>query len=353
MFLNSFKWLFLLCIWLPLRAACQQNDSIPHYLQLYENAKQLQDSGKYRESLPLLKKALKEKPDYWEAHNMMANASLKLGKYKDVFKALDKAEQIAPLNYPSLKTRGITHFLNNQFSESKKALDTAAYFAMLDFIEDAELHYYRAQLMFKGRSYKEALAACEAALEINPRMWEVIILKAEVRQALKQHKHAVLDLDEAIKVMPPENTDYRAYKLRAQNKFELADYQGAVGDWNVYIDAIPGEEEALIARAAAKINVNDNSGAIADLDEAIKLNGKNPVSWCYRGVAKGGNKSFEAALKDLDQSLKLKFDYATAYVNRAAIKMAVRDKQGACKDLEKADSLGSETAYKLIDRYCK
>jgi len=123
--------------------------------------------------------------------------------------------------------------------------------------------------------------------------------------------------------------------------------------WNVYIDGNPGEEEALISRAATKINVKDNTGAIVDLDEAIKLNGKNAVSYCYRGVAKSENKAFQEALKDYDMAIKIKFDYATAYFNRAATKMAIKDKYGACEDLNKADGLGSEQAGRIIDKYCK
>jgi tetratricopeptide (TPR) repeat protein len=351
---SSFRWLFLLCSWLFFNVLkAQSTDSIASHIKLFNSAESLQDSGKFKESIPLLKKATKEKTDYFEAWNLLAMAHMKTGKYKDALKALEKAEKIAPMNYQSLKTRGITHYLNNNFPASKNALDTALIVTLEESIEDAELHYYRAQLMFKGKGYKETLGACEAALEINPRMWEALVLQGEARFAMKEYKYAIRELSQAIDMMKAEKVDYKAYQLRAKSKFEIGDFKGAVTDWDVYLEAFPEEEEALIARAAAKININDNTGAIVDLDKAIKINGKNPVSWCYRGVAKGGNKSFEAALKDLDQSLKLKFDYAAAYVNRAAIKMALKDKRGACKDLEKADSIGSETAYKLIEQYCK
>jgi tetratricopeptide (TPR) repeat protein len=170
---------------------------------------------------------------------------------------------------------------------------------------------------------------------------------------MKDYNHAINELSKATQLMPIERPDYKAYKILAKSKFEVGDFKGAIRDWDVYIDGNPGEEEALISRAAAKINVNDNSGAISDLDEAIKINKKNPVSYCYRGVAKGGNKNYIEAVKDLDYSIKLKFDYAAAYVNRAAIKMANKDKRGACEDLAKADGLGDELALKLIEQYCK
>lgn len=328
-------------------------DSIPPYQTLYNQALKFIDSAKYKDAVPLLKKAIKEKPDYWEAVNKMGFAKMKLEDYKDAEKEFQKAELLMPLNFETSKLRGINFFLWQDYKQSKVYLDTAMSIAKLDKIEDAELAWFRAQLMFKGKSYKTAMGECDAAIEINPKHIDAMVLKGEIRFVTKEYNYAIRELNTAIKAMPAEKPDYRAYQLRAKSKFEVKDFKGAITDWNVYIDANPGEEEALISRAAAKINANDNSSAISDLDEAIKINKKNPVSYCYRGVAKGGNKNFTEALKDLDYAIKLKFDYGAAFVNRASIKMASKDKRGACEDLEKADSLGDELAIKLIQQYCK
>ncbi|MCC6372993.1 MAG: hypothetical protein IT236_18465 [Bacteroidia bacterium] len=333
--------------------AQNKTDSLPGYMVLYNKASKLIDSARYKESLPLLKKAIKEKPDYWGAMNKMGYAKMKMEKYEEAEKDFDKAETFSPMNFETEKLKGINFFLNNKFKESKLALDTAVYICLEDKLEDAELFYYRAQLMFKGKSYKTALDACETATEYNPKYIEVIVLKGQIRFATKDYNYAIKELDAAIKLMSVEKPDYEAYKLRAKCKFEVARYKEAIKDWDVYISAFPKEEPALVARGANKINANDNSGAISDLDEAIKLNPKNPVSYCYRGVAKGGNKNYVEALKDLNYAIKLKFDYPDAYVNRAAIKFASKDKHGACEDLEKADGLGDEMAVKLIEKYCK
>lgn len=352
-----YKWFLFCFIWLltvSLKAQeTVKKDSLPDYEKLYAKASKLIDSAKYKEAIPLLKKAVKEKTDYWEAYNKMGFAKIKLQEYKEALKDLDKAEKIVPLNYESLKLKGVANFLSNNFNEAKVLFDTAVYISNEEKLDDPELYYYRAMLMFKGKNYKLALETCETATDMKPNYVEVIQLKGEIRFTKKEYNYAIKELNEAIKLMPETKKDYKAYKLRAKSKFEVGDFKGAVTDWNVYIDGIPNEEEALVSRASAKINANDNSGAIADLDEAIKINPKNPVSYCYRGVAKGGNRQYVEALKDLDYSIKLKFDYPAAYVNRAAIKMASKDKRGACEDLGKADGLGDEMAVKLYDTYCK
>jgi tetratricopeptide (TPR) repeat protein len=348
-FSTCFIWLFFL----PISAQETRKDTVMPYEILYNKASRLIDSAKYKDAVPILKKAVKEKPDYWEAFNKMAFAKIKLKEYKEAEKDLEKANTIAPFNYETLKLQGINFYLNNKFNEAKAALDTAVYVSTEEKIDDAELLYYRALLMYKGKSFKTAFETIEAILDIKPNYIEAFMLRAKMRFERKEYNYAIKDLTDAINLASETNRDYETYKLRAKSKFEIGDFKGAITDWNVYLDGIPKEEEALVSRAASKININDNSGAITDLDEAIKVNSKNPVSWCYRGVAKGGNKQYVEALKDLDYSIKLKFDYSAAYVNRAAIKMASKDKRGACKDLEKADTLGDEIAYKLLDKYCK
>lgn len=329
-------------------------DSVPPYQKTYNKALPLIDSAKYKEALILLKKVIKENKQFYKAHTKMALIYLKQNENKEVEKEIKKSEAIMPSDLETQKIKAINYFETNKYKESKVAIDTALAIIKHEKLDDdPELLYYRAQLMFKGKSYKNALETCESALELKPKYVEVYLLKAEIRFAAKEYNYAIKELNEVIKLMPAEKPEYKAYKLRAQSKFEMKDFKGAVSDWNIYIDALPGEEEALISRAAALININDNSKAIADLDEAIKLNKKNPISYCYRGVAKGGNKSYTEGLKDLDEAIKLKFDYGAAYVNRAAIKMALKQKEEACKDLQKAESLGDAMAIKLIEQYCK
>lgn len=329
-------------------------DSVPEYEKIYAKALKLIDSAKYKEAEPLLKKVLKENKEFYKAYTKLAFVYLKQNNFKEAEKSIKKSEAIMPADFETQKIKAINYYLSDKYKESKSAIDTAINLASSQKMdEDPELLYYRAQLMFKGKNYKQALETCDNALELKPKYLEVLLLRADIRFAKKEYNYSVKDLNDAIKQMPAEKPEYSAYKLRAKCKFEMKDFRGAVSDWNVYIDAIPQEEEALISRAAALINLNDNSKAIADLDEAIKLNKKNAVSYCYRGVAKGGNKSYTEGLKDLDESIKLKFDYGAAYVNRAALKMALKQKEEACKDLQKAESLGDDLAVKLIEQYCK
>ncbi|MBX3165525.1 MAG: tetratricopeptide repeat protein [Bacteroidetes bacterium] len=352
------KWLIFAVICLFSLHINAQDDNfdadtlLPHETELYKNVK-LIDSARYKEAIAGLKKLIKENPDYAPAYNKMALAKIKMGNYKEASRDLSKAAALDSSNYETLRLKGIFYYLNAQYKESKRAIDSAIAKGKRQKIDDAELFYYQALLMFKGKSYKDALTSCEAALDQDYRFIKAIALKGEIRFAMKDYNYAISELNDAIEKSPDDDPDYASLKLLAKSKFEIKNYKGAIVDWNFYLEKFPKEEEALISRASAKININDNSGAIDDLEKAIKINPKNAVSYNYRGIAKAGNGKYKEGLEDLNYSLKLKFDYAGAYVNRAAIKMELKDKRGACQDLEKADRLGDAMAYKLIERYCK
>lgn len=333
-----------------------QTDSLPQeekHITLFKEGIKAMDTSNYKDAINSFKKAVKIKKEYWEAYNKMAWCKMQSKDYKGADLDLYKSQEFGPNDFETMKLIAMNYYFMKDYSMSKKYMDSAEILIVEEKLEDAEFFLYQGKLRLAGKSYKLAYESAGNALYYKPDYHEAMILKAEIRYAAKEWAYALRDLNEVIKVLPEKKMDYNLYKMRATTKFEMKDFKGSVTDWNVYIDAVPAEEEALIGRAAAKINSNDFTGAIVDLDEAIKINPKNHVSYCFRGVAKGSNKAIVEGLKDLDYSIKLKFDYSVAYINRAALKMAAKDKRGACEDLQKADSLGNERAPQLFNSYCK
>ncbi len=342
-------WILLNLIHFELLCQSDTTKVISEEMTLYSSACKLIDSTRYKEAISVLKKAIKLKPDYTDAFNKMAFAKLKLMDYKGAEKDLNTAFRISPDNFDTKKSLGILYYETKRFPESKAMIDSAILINLFDW----ELFYYQAKLMFEGKAYKLAFDACTKSIDLNPKSFEVAYLKCEIRYAMKEYAYCIKEISEAISTMPATNPPYKAYKLRAKARFEVKDYKNALKDWNVYLEAFPDEEEALVLRGASKIETGDYTGAIVDFDAAIRINPDNPVSYNYRGVAKGENRQFVEALKDFDYSIKLKYNYAGAFVNRAAVKFASKDKRGACDDLNRADSLGDDMAIQLIETYCK
>ncbi|MBK9283464.1 MAG: tetratricopeptide repeat protein [Sphingobacteriaceae bacterium] len=328
-------------------------DTTAEYIKAYRNGMALVDSGKFNDAWPIFKKIIKEHPDFYQAYVRIAYIYYKLDRFDDAEKNILRAEKIRPLSFEALRVQGMIYHDVLDFPRAKKAIDSAVAISKRKKIDDPELYYYQAMLMFKGKSYKPAILTLITALDWKPDYLNALKLRGEIRYTMKDYTRAIPELDEAINAMPEKEIDYYYYKLRAISKFNIRDYQGSIKDWSVVIDNDEKDEEAFTFRANAKINIGDNSGAIDDLDKAIKLNPKNPVNYCHRGIAKNQNKSYVEALKDMDQAIKLKFNYAEAYFRRACIKLNSKDKHGACDDLSKAESLGDPDAHKYFDRFCR
>jgi len=328
-------------------------DTSAEYIKDYRAGVKLADSGEYNKAWPVFKKIIKNHPDFYQAYVEIAYIYYKLERFDEAEKNIIKAEKIRPLSFEALKVKGMIYFDTKDYPAAKIALDSAVAVSKIKKIDDPELYYYQAQLMYVGKSYKEAILTLIAALDWKPNYLEAIKLKSEIRYVMKDYNRAIPELDEAIKAMPEKEMDYYYYKMRAISKFNIKDYKGSIKDWSIVIDNDPKDEESYTFRGNAKINIGDNSGAIADFDKAIDLNSRNPVNYCHRGIAKNQNKSYVEALKDMDMAIKLKFNYAEAYFRRACIKLNSKDKAGACDDLSKAESLGDPDAHKYFDRFCR
>ena len=107
------------------------------------------------------------------------------------------------------------------------------------------------------------------------------------------------------------------YDMRANAKYWLNDYRGAILDYSKCIESFQ-YYESFLGRGDAKYKINDFKGAIADYTKVISLDPKNAEAFLWRGHAK----------------------------------IQIKDKIGACKDFSKAGELGEKDAYKAINANC-
>ena len=85
----------------------------------------------------------------------------------------------------------------------------------------------RAQLLHREGREDEALAACEAALEVDPNFLEAHRLRIDVLRKLKRHSEVIRSCDALLTRGKPSA---ELYELRALAKQDLNDYQGAIED---------------------------------------------------------------------------------------------------------------------------
>jgi len=148
--------------------------------------------------------------------------------------------------------------------------------------------------------------------------------------------------------------NYEYFFNRAQDKFELADYEGAVLDYNKALELSPTEICLVYSmRGNAKRNLGDFDGAISDQNKALDFDPLYADGYFNRGSAKYKMGDFAGAIEDYTQVIKINPKDSDAFFNRANIKKEIGDMRGACEDWKKGAELGDEDAVKLVQEHCE
>jgi tetratricopeptide (TPR) repeat protein len=217
---------------------------------------------------------------------------------------------------------GYDNYLGRAFSKYKLKDFVGANSDLDKFVElsDDKANAYRQIALHYQYSFKEindsenAIKYLTKAINLNPNNVFYIDSRAELRFDLKDYKGAIEDYSKAILLEPKGNY----YYYRGLSKFYLSDYRGAISDYTKAILIDSKTYSYYNSRGDAKFNIGDYKGAIADYSKVILLDPKN----------------------------------GEAYLSRGDAKIHIDDKTGACKDFNTAGKLGEDDAYDRINENC-
>ena len=148
--------------------------------------------------------------------------------------------------------------------------------------------------------------------------------------------------------------NYEYFFNRAQDKFELADYEEAILDYNKALELSPTEICLVYSmRGNAKRNSGDFDGAISDQNKALDFDPLYADGYFNRGIAKFKKGDFDGAIQDYSQVLKINPKDSDAFFNRANVKKEIEDMKGACEDWRTAADLGDDDAKKFLREKCE
>ena len=148
--------------------------------------------------------------------------------------------------------------------------------------------------------------------------------------------------------------DYEYFFNRAQDKFELADYEEAILDYNKALELSPTEICLVYSmRGNAKRNSGDFDGAISDQNKALDFDPLYADGYFNRAIAKFKKGDFDGAINDYSQVVNINPKDSDAFFNRAHVKKEIDDMKGACEDWKKATDLGDNDASKFLWEHCE
>lgn len=170
----------------------------------------------------------------------------------------------------------------------------------------AEAYYKRGIAKYNSGGAKDAIEDCDRALELRQ---DILFykLRAESKEALGQFEEAIADYNEIIKL---DSENVIAYLCLGELKYGLRDLRGAINDFEKSMELGCGNHFNHIGIASLKLEAGLPEEAIKDYNKVIEQFNNNIThySWCdivglhiCRGFSKQNAGKFEEAIKDYNE----------------------------------------------------
>ena len=166
--------------------------------------------------------------------------------------------------------------------------------------------------------------------------------RASTFKADGKHEAAIKEYDKAIDLWCEHAA---AFRLRADAKVMIRDFQGAAMDYDRAISlGCESTSAVLFRRGSAKEKIGDYKGAVDDLSEVIHQDPTHAPALSIRGEAQGKLRKFRAATDDLDRAIELEGMDPCHFYRRARVKKHTQDWDGVNRDLDRAIQLQPDSA---------
>lgn len=175
---------------LCLVVACNRDPNVAKKKYL-DNGTRYFDNGKYKEAVIMYSNALKRDPRYGEAYYRRANTLLRLGRYPEALRDLQRSVELQPENLDA-HTKLTNMFLNVYVGDRKKTKSILTELQSLsdrmskrfpNTFEDARLKGY---LALFDNDAKTALAEFEKANKLKPWQPDLILIYMQTLGAMKR-----------------------------------------------------------------------------------------------------------------------------------------------------------------------
>ena len=257
----------------------------------------------------------------WVAFENLAQVYLQQNQSDQAIEPFTRAITLRPDWAPLYRGRAAANLARKQATPAQRAG------AMADLDEAIRLEHpgspilaldytRRARLLNQEAREEDALAACEAALKINPDYLDALRLRLELHRNLKNHAEVIRSCDD---LLARDKPSAELYELRGLAKEKLRDYQGAVVDQTLAIALHPGSASLLARRGALYVVTDAPRSALRDFQEAIRLDASNADAYLGRGLALAALGHHREAAADAAKALGLGETTPTRLYNAARI----------------------------------
>lgn len=267
--------------------------------------------------------------------------------------ALISFQYIIAQNKTITKKKDVNSFLNEKVifdpKEGKLIPESELDYGMMYFALGCNMvnHFYEELSQDKVQKAIEYFTKAIDNGYINALIYAA---RGNCEASTKEYFKAILDFSKALEL----NSDIEDDFFPNKELYEISDsgyiYKSANG-----IALWIRPSNCYLGRGFCKMELQDYRGAISDFTKATlyPLTTKSSNLYLWRGICKLNIENYLEAKSDFNKVLTIDNKESSAYYNRGFCNYNLKLKDNACKDWSRAGELGYESAYKVIQEYCK
>ncbi|KAF3887995.1 MULTISPECIES: serine protease [Nostocales] len=327
---------------------------------------------KYEKAADAFDKAIRTKPNFYQAWYAKGRAQRLQRKYKEALVSFNQATSYNSTYDPAWRELGDTLFALNRYEEARQALEKVVELKPDEFMAYRGLCSVLAEL----GNYAQAIKACDRAIKINPQPLQYI-LRGEIHRNMGDTQEAIKDFDTALNLQPDNPF---AYRQQGVARSQEGNYQGALADLNKAISLQSDNAYAYVERGVVYAQMGNRLAFVEDFNKALHLEPDSASIYSKRGLAryylqdfKGAiedyttaigfapesayiyykklgdvrtaQKDFAAAGENYTEAIRLQPNYTPAYVGRGIVRARVGNQQGMLEDFNQALSQQPDNAW--------
>ncbi len=232
-------------------------------------------------------------------------------------------------NANSLYNRGKTLYELKRYKEAIAAYDKA-----LQIQPEYSVAWNgEGKTLYELKQYKEALDAYDKAIQIQPQYLEAWLGRGYVLDELQRYQEAIDSFDQALKL---QSNDPEAWNARGDALVSLQRYQEASESYDKAVHYKPDYYQAWFNRGWALHNLQRDEDAIAAYDQAVQYKPDYERAWYNRGNALSNLQRYQDALESYDKAVQFKPDYYQAWYSRGNALIKLQRYEDAIASFNKA-----------------